>query len=33
MCDGKSGRPRTIIDIEKAAQLTVSEESRETVCV
>ena len=29
MCDGKSGRPRTIIDIEKAAQLTVSEESRD----
>lgn len=25
MCDGKSGRPRTIIDIEKAARLTVEE--------
>ena len=29
MCDGKTGKPRTIIDIEKAAQLTVSEESRD----
>jgi hypothetical protein len=23
MCDGKTGKPRTIIDIEKAARLTV----------
>ena len=27
MCDGKTGRPRTIIDIEKAAKLRVVEES------
>ena len=27
--DGKTGKPRTIIDIEKAAQLTVSEVSRD----
>ena len=25
LCDGKTGRPRTIIDIEKAAKLTVEE--------
>jgi hypothetical protein len=25
MCDGKTGNPRTIIDIEKAAKLTVKE--------
>ena len=29
MLDGKTGRPRTIIDIEKAAKLRVSEESRD----
>ena len=29
MLDGKTGRPRTIIDIERAAKLTVSEESRD----
>ena len=25
MCDGKTGKPRTVIDIEKAAKLTVKE--------
>jgi hypothetical protein len=29
MLDGKTGKPRTIIDIEKAAKLTVSEENRD----
>jgi hypothetical protein len=29
MCDGKTGVPRTIIDIEKAAKLMISEESRD----
>ena len=29
LLDGKTGKPRTIIDIEKAAKLTVSEESRD----
>jgi hypothetical protein len=28
LCDGKTGRPRTIIDIEKAAKLTVLENER-----
>jgi hypothetical protein len=28
MCDGKTGIPRTIIDIEKAAKIQVSEEDR-----
>ena len=25
LCDGKTGQPRTVIDIERAAQLTVTE--------
>jgi hypothetical protein len=29
LCDGKTGIPRTIIDIEKAAKLSVAEESRD----
>jgi hypothetical protein len=29
MLDAKTGKPRTIIDIEKALQLTVSDESRD----
>ena len=29
MCDGKTGIPRTIINIEMGAKLTVSEESRD----
>ena len=29
MLDGKTGRPRTIVDIEKAAKVRVSEESRD----
>jgi hypothetical protein len=29
LLDGKTGIPRTIIDIEKAARLTVSEENRD----
>ena len=29
LCDGKTGVPRTVIDIEKAARLTASEESRD----
>jgi hypothetical protein len=28
LCDGKTGIPRTIVNIEKAAQLRVAEESR-----
>jgi hypothetical protein len=31
LCYGKTGMPRTIIDIEKAARLRVSEESRDGV--
>jgi hypothetical protein len=31
MLDGKTGRPRTIIDIEKAARLRVAEESRDGI--
>jgi len=31
MLDGKTGRPRTIIDIEKAARLRVSEEDRDGI--
>lgn len=29
MFDGKTGKPRTIIDIERAARLTVTEENRD----
>jgi hypothetical protein len=29
LCDGKTGNPRTIIDIEKAAKLRVSERNRD----
>jgi hypothetical protein len=29
LCDGKTGIPRTIVDIEKAAHLRASEESRD----
>ena len=29
MLDGKTGKPRSIIDVEKAARLTVSEENRD----
>ena len=29
LCDGKTGIPRTIIDIESSARLTVTEESRD----
>jgi hypothetical protein len=29
MLDGKTGKPRAIINIEKAAELTVTEESRD----
>src|SRR6478736_6321630 len=29
MLDGKTGRPRTVVDIERAAKVRVSEESRD----
>jgi hypothetical protein len=31
MCDGKTGKPRTIVNIEKAAKVRVTEESKDGI--